>query len=254
MKLTVGLLSLTMPLGLALAGGTAAVAATISGTPGDDLLLGTPRADSIRGLDGDDTLRGLRGADELFGNHGQDFLYWGRGRDVLGGGAGPDLLVGGPGDDRLYGEQAFRHSWANPATTTSRSREGPCSWDMARMSSTLMAGISGCAFGLGTRTTGTTCKPRTPSDAQEPSPDFLVRLRRGVLLLPLVHVLKPRGSSGSVLLGQYQPLRGNRRPRPADPLGATAHVIARRRPRPAPEAPVHSPRWVGGSLLVGSPA
>jgi uncharacterized repeat protein (TIGR01451 family) len=105
-------------------------AATILGTPGDDLLTGTPKSDVIVGRAGNDRIFGLGGsdvicarggfdlvkggaqsdkifggsaADRLFGNAGGDQLFGQRGRDRLHGGPGPDRLVGGPGSDRCSG-------------------------------------------------------------------------------------------------------------------------------------------------------
>jgi Ca2+-binding RTX toxin-like protein len=65
------------------------VACTITGTPGDDVLVGTAGPDVICGLDGNDTLLGLGGGDVLVG---------GFGNDVLDGGADKDREYGWEGD------------------------------------------------------------------------------------------------------------------------------------------------------------
>jgi Ca2+-binding RTX toxin-like protein len=102
-------------------------AATVTGTPGPDLIEGTAGPDVIVAQGGKDTVRGLGGADlicagdgsdtanggkgkdrllgelgrdKLFGNSGRDRLLGGRGRDLLNGGKGADKLRGGPGKDK----------------------------------------------------------------------------------------------------------------------------------------------------------
>lgn len=52
-----------------------ALAATITGTPGDDRLVGTPRADTISGLAGNDEIRAGRGA--VFCGPGHDRVWRG---------------------------------------------------------------------------------------------------------------------------------------------------------------------------------
>jgi hypothetical protein len=61
-----------------------ALAKTVVGTNGRDVLRGTPQADRLDGRGGDD---------RLFGNGGADVLVGGAGNDVLVGGAGSDRLV-----------------------------------------------------------------------------------------------------------------------------------------------------------------
>ncbi len=85
---------------------------TITGTPGNDVLVGTGRADGICGLGGNDVIRGLGGNDRLYGGAGNDRVYGGNGRDriygatgndLLVGDAGPDQIAGNPGNDRILG-------------------------------------------------------------------------------------------------------------------------------------------------------
>jgi hypothetical protein len=63
-------LGVVMGLLLALVAGAAYAANTITGTPGDDLLIGDqsgePEQDTIFGLAGDDTIYGLRESDTLY--------------------------------------------------------------------------------------------------------------------------------------------------------------------------------------------
>jgi Ca2+-binding RTX toxin-like protein len=84
---------------LALVAG-AAYAATIFGTPGDDVLVGDqsgePEQDTIIGLAGDDEIFGERQADTLDGRRGNDTLVGRPGHDVLRGKQGDDDLTGGP--------------------------------------------------------------------------------------------------------------------------------------------------------------
>src|SRR5918994_1009901 len=104
----------------ALGGAGVAVAAVITGTPGNDTLLGTDQADQISGLAGNDLIHGLAGSDRIDAGPGDDTVlgddgcpagtsgapYYcipgGRpGNDRLSGGAGDDRLSGGSGNDRI---------------------------------------------------------------------------------------------------------------------------------------------------------
>ena len=71
---------------------------TITGTPGDDVLLGTA---------GKDVICGARGDDEIYGLDGDDILLGGAGKDLLVGGSGQDILKGGIGADHLDGIDTF---------------------------------------------------------------------------------------------------------------------------------------------------
>jgi hypothetical protein len=77
--------ALLTPLALAVAV-SAASAATVVGTPGDDRLRGTPRGDTLDGRGGRDSLFGLGGA------------------DLLEGGPARDVIDGGPGNDRVVAQ------------------------------------------------------------------------------------------------------------------------------------------------------
>ncbi|MGE5720446.1 MAG: hypothetical protein ACM3XQ_11270, partial [Nocardioidaceae bacterium] len=48
----------------------AALAATVTGTGGDDVLEGTPKADTVRALAGDDVVRTFAGPDVVFAGRG----------------------------------------------------------------------------------------------------------------------------------------------------------------------------------------
>jgi Ca2+-binding RTX toxin-like protein len=76
---------------------------TVSGTPGDDVLIGTAGSDVICGRGGNDTLYGLGGDDLLLGGSGDDRIYGGAGADTIKGNAGRDLLIGGAGGDLIRG-------------------------------------------------------------------------------------------------------------------------------------------------------
>ena len=95
-------------------------AATIVGTPGDDVLRGTAGpdvmvglggADTLIGRGGDDVICGGTGRDTIVGGTGKDELSGGGGNDVVRGGAGNDSIVGGDGDDRLFGGDAKDVFW-----------------------------------------------------------------------------------------------------------------------------------------------
>jgi uncharacterized repeat protein (TIGR01451 family) len=101
------------------------VAATITGTPANDVLVGSGGPDVIVALGGNDTIRSLGGrdlvcagsgndhvaggsaADRVFGAAGKDRLLGRGGPDLLKGGAGNDLLTGGRGADRVRGGSGF---------------------------------------------------------------------------------------------------------------------------------------------------
>lgn len=101
------------------------VTATISGTPGDDLLVGTSGPDVIAALGGNDRIVSRAGrdlvcagsgsdfvgagtaADRVFGGAGRDRLLGRGGPDLLKGSGGGDVLKGGRGSDRLRGGRGF---------------------------------------------------------------------------------------------------------------------------------------------------
>ena len=90
---------------------TAASAAIVNGTSGDDTLSGTSNGDVIYGHAGNDVIRAHAGNDVLYGGNGNDVMWPGSGVDVQYGGAGndvlhalandnqPDILNCGPGSD-----------------------------------------------------------------------------------------------------------------------------------------------------------
>jgi hypothetical protein len=95
------------------------LAATITGTSGNDTLTGTAGPDVIAGEGGDDTIKGLGDSDKLCGGTGDDSLSGFDGADTLNGGAGADtlgegsagggadVLIGGSGIDAAnYGARA----------------------------------------------------------------------------------------------------------------------------------------------------
>jgi Ca2+-binding RTX toxin-like protein len=91
----------------ALAEGCGGRAATIVGTPGDDVLVGTDAADVVVALAGDDSVDGLGGDDILCGGEGFDVLLGGDGNDRLLGGLGAAVLSGGTGDDVMIGSMVI---------------------------------------------------------------------------------------------------------------------------------------------------
>jgi uncharacterized protein YkwD len=98
------------------------LAATIVGTPGDDVLDGTAGVDVIVGLAGRDVIRGHGGNDVICGGPGPDRIFggeghddiWGNGgndrikadlgRDEIRGGNGNDVVAGQAGSDVLFGD------------------------------------------------------------------------------------------------------------------------------------------------------
>ncbi|MFN2505699.1 MAG: DUF5979 domain-containing protein [Acidimicrobiales bacterium] len=81
----------------------AAIACTVRGTEGADILRGTDGNDVICGLGGDDVVVDSNGDDTVYGGSGNDRIDGGNGADTLYGGAGDDILNGGNGNDRLEG-------------------------------------------------------------------------------------------------------------------------------------------------------
>jgi uncharacterized repeat protein (TIGR01451 family) len=70
------------------------VAATVSGTGGDDVLLGTP---------GPDVIVAFAGNDRIVSRAGRDLVCAGGGADSIGAGTAADRVFAGPGPDRLLG-------------------------------------------------------------------------------------------------------------------------------------------------------
>jgi uncharacterized repeat protein (TIGR01451 family) len=79
------------------------VAATVTGTPGNDVLLGTPGPDVIVALGGNDRIVSRAGRDLVCANRGADFVGAGSAADRVFAGAGPDRLLGRGGPDLLKG-------------------------------------------------------------------------------------------------------------------------------------------------------
>ena len=82
-----------------------ALAASLTGTGGCDVIEGTDRAEVIKGLGGGDTLNGLGGKDTVKGGDGVDEVSGGSGADEAYGNAGDDFLIDAPdkNTDFLYG-------------------------------------------------------------------------------------------------------------------------------------------------------
>jgi Ca2+-binding RTX toxin-like protein len=77
------------------------LAATITGTRGNDFLRGTNGADNIGARDGNDEVRALAGNDQVNGGTGNDQLYGKENADTIVGGRDNDRLDGGIGNDTL---------------------------------------------------------------------------------------------------------------------------------------------------------
>ena len=77
--------------------------APIFGTAIADSLVGEQGRDLIFGYQGDDTLTAYGGNDTLYGGAGNDRLYAYLGNNLLLGGKGNDLLVADAGNDTLFG-------------------------------------------------------------------------------------------------------------------------------------------------------
>lgn len=86
---------LVVAVAAALIGSSSVVAATIVGTPKNDVLRGTPKADKLDGKAGNDRLYGLAGNDVLVGGPGNDVLTGGPGVDAFKCGPGRDTAIAG---------------------------------------------------------------------------------------------------------------------------------------------------------------
>ena len=80
-----------------------AIASTILGGSGSDVIFTADGDDFISGGNGSDSIFSGGGNDAVLGGAGNDVLEAGDGNDNMDGGAGNDLVVGGNGDDILTG-------------------------------------------------------------------------------------------------------------------------------------------------------
>lgn len=117
------------------------VAATITGTPGDDTLVGTGGPDVIVALAGNDRIVSMAGRDLICAGSGNDYISAGSaadrvlagvgtdrvlgrgGADVLRGAASNDALKGGRGADRLRGGRGFDVCRGGPGADSIRGCE-----------------------------------------------------------------------------------------------------------------------------------
>ena len=74
-------------------------AATIIGTPDDNLIFGTSGADVIVTFGGDDLIFSGSGNDTICSGDGHDLVFSGNGRDTIESGAGNDVVFSGSGKD-----------------------------------------------------------------------------------------------------------------------------------------------------------
>lgn len=96
------------------------LAATISGTSADDVIMGTRRSDVIVAGGGNDNINGVGGDDVICAGGGDDTVHGGKGHDRIRGEAGQDLVMadggrdlvdGGPGGDELRGDLGQDRVW-----------------------------------------------------------------------------------------------------------------------------------------------
>ena len=109
---------------------TAAHAATINGTSGNNTLNGTSSADTINGYGGNDRIYGNGGGDTLKGGANADVIYGNAGKDHLYGNGGNDTLYvsgydedsdAGYGDDTVYYQTSYTYHYGivcGPGTDT----------------------------------------------------------------------------------------------------------------------------------------
>jgi len=83
------------------------VAATVSGTGGDDVLVGTGGPDVIVAFGGNDRIVSRAGTDLVCAGRGADYIGAGSAADRVFAGAGPDRLLGHGGPDLLKGAAGY---------------------------------------------------------------------------------------------------------------------------------------------------
>ncbi len=115
-------LTATVTLGLMIP--ATAMAATITGGPGNERLRGTNGADQIDGNAGNDRIFGRGGGDTLVGGLGRDRVFGGNGNDESHGESGNDRMGGGRGDDTQFGEGGNDTIFANQGVDTSAGGAG----------------------------------------------------------------------------------------------------------------------------------
>lgn len=93
-------------------------AETLTGTPGNDLIMGLEGADKINGNLGDDCILGGTGADSVNGNNGNDAIFGQEHADTINGNNGADFIVGGTGADTLKGQEGNDHLIGNEQADT----------------------------------------------------------------------------------------------------------------------------------------
>ena len=115
---------------------TAALAATIHGTPYGDALYGTRYADTIYGYGGADLIYGYGGNDTLYGGnevgwgdkilggYGDDRVFGQNGNDALYGDSGNDRVDGGYGDDLVQGGYGYDTLSGGPGADQINAQEG----------------------------------------------------------------------------------------------------------------------------------
>ncbi|MGE3283620.1 MAG: beta strand repeat-containing protein [Alphaproteobacteria bacterium] len=102
--MTAGVENLFLSGSRALNGTGNALANTILGNPGINVLVGGAGDDTLIADAGNDILNGGADDDTLRGGSGNDILNGGSGNDTLDGGLGGDVINGGEGDDSLIGD------------------------------------------------------------------------------------------------------------------------------------------------------
>ena len=116
------------------------VPVTITGTPGDDVIVGTDGPDVIAGLQGNDEIDGLGGDDIICAGIGDDYVLGGQGFDILFGAQGDDILFssddnartdtrgarmfGGAGADTLVGSDRWDRMQGGAGDDILEGREG----------------------------------------------------------------------------------------------------------------------------------
>ncbi|MBI4037480.1 hypothetical protein HY382_00340 [Candidatus Curtissbacteria bacterium] len=101
-----------------------AKAETLTGTPGNDLIMGLEGADKLNGNGGDDCILGGNGADRINGNAGNDVIFGEDGADTIHGNNGDDFIVGGNGADTIQGNNGEDQLFGNENPDTIRGGEG----------------------------------------------------------------------------------------------------------------------------------
>jgi Ca2+-binding RTX toxin-like protein len=143
---------------------TAAIASTLQGKGGNDVLNGGPVNDDIRGGPGADTVDGGAGDDDLDGGDG---LLTGDGPNILRGDQGNDTIYGADAVDMLFGGSGNDHILAGAGNDVAYGDEGDDALNGADGTDALHGGGGNDELGLDVSFGNNRVSPERGNDAME---------------------------------------------------------------------------------------